>query len=58
VDARVRELAVRFTWVRGHHGHPVNEIVDELAQSAARGVRGPTQQQVIAALKASAILAG
>ena len=58
VDARARELEVRFTWVRGHDGHPANELVDELAQSAARGVPGPTEQDVIAALKASAILAG
>jgi hypothetical protein len=38
--------------------NPANELVDELAQSAARGVPGPTEQDVIAALKASAILAG
>jgi ribonuclease HI len=57
VDARTRELAVRFTWVRGHDGHPANEMVDALAQCAARGVRGPTEEQVIAALKASAVLA-
>ena len=58
VDARARELAVRFTWVRGHDGHAANEMVDALAQSAARGVEGPTEAQVIAALKASAVLAG
>jgi ribonuclease HI len=57
VDARARELAVRYTWVRGHDGHAANEIVDELAQCAARGVPGPTEPRVIAALKASAILA-
>ena len=57
-DARARELEVRFTWVRGHDGHPANEIVDRLAQSAARGLPGPTEQDVIAALKASAILQG
>ena len=58
LDARNQELSVRYGWVRGHDGHAVNEIVDELAQSAARGVPGPTEQDVIAALKASAILAG
>jgi hypothetical protein len=31
--------------------------VDALAQSAARGVPGPTEADVVAALKASAVLA-
>jgi ribonuclease HI len=57
VDARASELTVRYRWVRGHDGHPANEIVDELAQCAARGVPGPTGPRVIAALKASAVLA-
>ena len=57
VDARAGELAVRYRWVRGHDGHPVNEIVDELAQCTARGVSGPAEPRVIAALKAAAILA-
>ena len=57
VDARARELAVRYSWVRGHDGHPANEIVDELAQCTARGVPGPTERRVIAALKASSVLA-
>jgi ribonuclease HI len=58
VDARARELSVRWSWVRGHDGHPVNEIVDALAQAAARGVPGPTEEMVIAALRAAAILGG
>ncbi len=57
VDARARELVVRWRWVRGHDGHAANEIVDELAQCAARGVPGPSEQRVVAALKASAVLA-
>ncbi len=57
VDARAQELVVRYSWVRGHDGHAANEIVDELAQCAARGVPGPTEQRVIAALRASAVLA-
>ncbi len=50
-------LRVRWTWVRGHDGHPVNEIVDALAQSAARGVEGPTEADVLEALRAAAVLA-
>jgi ribonuclease HI len=50
-DARARELRVRWTWVRGHDGHAVNEIVDALAQAAARGIAGPTEADVIAALR-------
>jgi ribonuclease HI len=57
VDASARELAVRWRWVRGHDGHAANEIVDALAQCAARGVPGPTEDEVVAALRASAILA-
>jgi ribonuclease HI len=57
VDGRVREYAVRWRWVRGHDGHAANEIVDALAQSAARGVPGPGEDDVIAALRAAAVLA-
>jgi ribonuclease HI len=57
VDARASELAVRYSWVRGHDGHPANEIVDQLAQCAARGTPGPSEPMVIAALKAAAVLA-
>jgi ribonuclease HI len=56
LDARARELTVRYTWVRGHDGHAVNEIVDALAQSAARGVPGPTEDEVVAALRAAAVI--
>jgi ribonuclease HI len=55
-DARVRELAVRFSWVRGHDGHPVNEVVDALAQAAARGVDGPDEGDVVAALRAAGVI--
>jgi ribonuclease HI len=58
VDARARELSVRWSWVRGHDGHAVNEVVDALAQSAARGIPGPTEEMVVAALRESAVLRG
>ena len=29
--------SVKFTWVRGHNGHPENERCDELAVAAAAG---------------------
>jgi ribonuclease HI len=51
LDARSRELAVRYGWVRGHDGHAVNEIVDGLAQGAARGAGAPGRDAVIAALR-------
>ena len=56
LDARARELSVRYAWVRGHDGHAVNEVVDGLAQSAARGVPGPDQAAVVAALRAERYL--
>jgi ribonuclease HI len=55
IDARASELRVRYAWVRGHHGHPVNEVVDALAQAAARGRPGPTRDEVVAALRAAAV---
>jgi ribonuclease HI len=55
-DARGRDLAVRYLWVRGHDGHPVNEIVDALAQAAARGRAGPTEDDVVGALRAGGVL--
>ncbi len=51
LDARVRSLQVRFTWVRGHDGHPLNELVDALAQSAARNQPGPSKEQIVPALR-------
>ena len=56
IDARGRELRVRYAWVRGHDGHAVNEVVDGLALSAARGVAGPGEAEVVAALRAEGFL--
>jgi ribonuclease HI len=58
LDARAGELRVRYSWVRGHDGHPVNEIVDALAQAAARGTEGPAEEDVLAALRAVKALRG
>ena len=56
LDGRAKELRISYRWVRGHDGHAVNEVVDQLAQSAARGARGPGRDEVIAALRAVAAL--
>ena len=56
VDARARQLRVSWSWVRGHDGHAVNEVVDGLAQAAARGVAGPDEAAVVAALRAERFL--
>jgi ribonuclease HI len=56
LDARGRELALRFDWVRGHDGHAVNEIVDGLAQGAARGSGQPDRDAVVAALRSIGLL--
>ena len=55
-DALGRDLGVRYSWVRGHDGHPVNEIVDALAQAAARGHPGPSEDEVLGALRAGGVL--
>lgn len=31
---------IRFQWVKGHSGHPMNDLVDELAVAAARSGSG------------------
>jgi ribonuclease HI len=56
IDLIVRRHTVRWSWVRGHDGHAVNEVVDGLAQAAARGVPGPTRADVIAALRAIQVI--
>src|SRR5512142_1697303 len=56
IDLRGRELRVRYAWVRGHDGHAVNEVVDGLALAAARGIAGPEEAEVVAALRAEGFL--
>jgi len=51
LDARARTLRVQYTWVRGHNGHPLNELVDQLAQSAARGIPGPGKELIVPKLR-------
>jgi ribonuclease HI len=54
--AREASLRVRYAWVRGHVGHPVNEICDALAAAAARGQDGPGEAAVVAALRGEGLL--
>jgi ribonuclease HI len=56
LDARGQALRVRYAWVRGHDGHPVNEVVDRLAQAAARATDGPADAEVVAALRAEGLI--
>jgi ribonuclease HI len=56
LSAREAALRVRYTWVRGHVGHPVNEICDALASAAARGQPGPDEAAVFEALRAEDLL--
>jgi ribonuclease HI len=58
IAAREEGLRVRWAWVRGHVGHPVNEVCDALADAAARGTEGPGAAEVVAALRAEGLLAG
>ncbi|OFX21091.1 MAG: ribonuclease H [Anaeromyxobacter sp. RBG_16_69_14] len=56
LDMRSRGLSIRYGWVRGHDGHAVNEIVDGLAQGAARGAGSPGRAAVVAALRSIGLL--
>lgn len=40
LDALLSKHEVRFTWIRGHAGHPENERCDELAVAAAMACAG------------------
>jgi ribonuclease HI len=56
LSARQEALRVRYAWVRGHAGHPVNEVCDALAAAAARGATGPGHAEVVAALRAEGLV--
>jgi len=56
IDGMGQALRVRWSWVRGHDGHAVNEVVDQLAQAAARGEAGPDESAVRTALRAERFL--
>jgi ribonuclease HI len=56
IAAREESLRVRYAWVRGHVGHPVNEVCDALASAAARGRPGPEPADVVTALRAQGLL--
>jgi ribonuclease HI len=56
IAGRQAEVQVRYAWVRGHVGHPVNEVCDALAASAARQQPGPAAADVVAALRAQGLL--
>jgi ribonuclease HI len=36
-----KQHQVKFHWIRGHNGHPMNERCDELAVAASRGKQLP-----------------
>ncbi len=40
LDAATEGHDIRWRWVRGHSGHPDNELVDELARKAISTLKG------------------
>ena len=40
LDAATEGHDIRWRWVRGHSGHPENELVDELARNAISKLKG------------------
>ena len=63
LDAEVNKRTVKWEWVRGHSGHPLNEEVDRLANDEARKVKkesegGPGLTHVDEAGKATMVDVG
>jgi ribonuclease HI len=46
LDAALKEHKVRWHWVKGHAGHPMNERADELAREAIAKLRGKVARGV------------
>ena len=40
LDDMVSKRKVSWEWIRGHSGHPLNELADTLARGEARAIRG------------------
>ncbi|KPQ24892.1 MAG: Ribonuclease HI [Halomonas sp. HL-48] len=37
LDALIQRHTIEFCWVKGHNGHPMNELADRLATAASHG---------------------
>jgi len=46
LDAALKEHKVRWHWVKGHAGHPMNERADQLARDAIADMRDKTARGV------------